>query len=151
MHGRAGRGITGAGQFGRRSLPLTLHWESFTDRTLSEALAKRYCLYVLHHRRDGNRPYYIGKAKFFGPSQPDGYRSAARYNGGYQHLLSGLLRSGFTLYIAEIGNAAYARAGQYEQCLIDQWNPVQNRRRHSHRLAVNGERPWPSPESKRRR
>ena len=82
---------------------MKLEWQKFTYTNLDDALSKKYCLYVFHHPDDGDQPFYIGKAKFFGPKQEDGYKGSARYNAGYHHLLYGLIRSGFTLYISEIG------------------------------------------------
>src|SRR5512143_1827556 len=100
---------------------MKLNWQHFNDQNAIGALTKSYCLYVFHHPDDGDNPFYIGKAKFFGPKQADGYKASARYNAGYQHLLMGLLRAGFSVSIAEIGQAAFLHAEEYEQELIAQW------------------------------
>jgi hypothetical protein len=73
-------------------------WQKFTHDNWLESQKKNHCLYVFHHEDDGDKPFYIGKAKHFGAKQDDGYKGSARYNAGYTHLIEGLLRSGFTLY-----------------------------------------------------
>jgi len=97
---------------------LELSWHCYLEADLDAALSQCFCLYVLYHPRDGERPYYIGMAKYFGTKQPDGYKASARYNSGYIHLLSGLLREGYRLYIAPIGEQEYGRGEPYEQELI---------------------------------
>jgi len=121
---------------------MQLNWRHFTIENALEAQACSYCLYVFHHPDDGDRPFYIGKAKYFGPKQVGGYKRAARYNAGYQHLLMGLLRSGFSLYIAEIGESLFTNAEDYEQSLIHQWNPVRIQRSKASRFPVHGAKPW---------
>lgn len=122
--------------------PLALSWKAYTEESLSEAFAANYCLYVLHHPGDGDTPYYVGKAKYFGPNQPEKYVGSARYNGGYSHLLSGLLRSNFTLYIAHIGLEEFQNAERYEQSLIAAWKPIRNKRLSNDRKPVCIDRPW---------
>lgn len=121
---------------------MKLNWQAFTYQNATEALSRSYCLYVFHHPDDGDRPFYIGKAKYFGPNQADGYKSSARYNAGYQHILMGLLRSGFTVYIAEIGQDAFVQVEEYEQELIAQWNPVRKQKIKAGRSAVDTSKPW---------
>jgi hypothetical protein len=121
---------------------MQLIWEKFTAENVTEAQSKSYCLYVFHHVDDGDNPFYIGKAKYFGPKQSDGYKASARYNSGYQHLLVGMLRSGFSVYIAEIGPEAFVHAEEYEQELIAQWNPVRLQKVKTARKSVQTEKPW---------
>lgn len=121
---------------------MKLEWKSFTKDNADEASSQSFCLYVFHHPADGDRPFYIGKAKYFGPQQEDGYKRSARYNAGYQHLLTGLLRAGFTVYIAHIGEEAFAHAEKYEQELIALWNPVREQRIKVERWAVETVKPW---------
>lgn len=121
---------------------MRLSWNRFDLSSLDLALARSFCLYVFHHPQDGDRPFYIGKARFFGTQQPDGYEAAARYNSGYVHLLAGLLRSGFSLYIAEIGEAAFADVEAFEQELIETWNPIRPQKRTSIRKTVDTRKPW---------
>jgi hypothetical protein len=121
---------------------MKLNWQPFAAQNATDALSKSYCLYVFHHPDDGDRPFYIGKAKYFGPKQMDGYKGSARYNAGYQHLLMGLLRSGFALYIAEIGQDAFTHAEEYEQELIALWNPVRDQRVKAGRRRVETTKPW---------
>ena len=45
---------------------MNLEWNKFTFENLENALSKRYCLYVFPHPDDNDRPFYIGKAKYFG-------------------------------------------------------------------------------------
>ena len=101
-----------------------IYWTAYTLETLEDALSANHCLYVLHSPDDGDRPHYIGKAKFFGTKQADGYKASARYNSGYVHLLAGMLRGGYTLYIAQLGTKYYEKAEGYEQELIHKWNPI---------------------------
>lgn len=61
---------------------MQLTWERYDHNSLDNALSKSFCLYVFHHPIDGDRPYYIGKAKYFGTNQSKGYEPAARYNEG---------------------------------------------------------------------
>jgi hypothetical protein len=121
---------------------MKLIWQTFTVDNVDEALSKSHCLYVFYHPDDGDRPFYIGKAKYFGPNQTDEYRGSARYNAGYQHLLAGLLRGGFSVYIAEIGEQAFAQAEEYEQELIALWQPVRAQRVKTARREVETIKPW---------
>lgn len=73
---------------GKRRMHLS--WNQFDLESLDQALRSSCCLYVFYHAQDGDRPFYIGKARFFGAQQRDGYTAAARYNGGYVHLVAGL-------------------------------------------------------------
>jgi len=120
---------------------MKLEWEKFSYENLDEALSKNHCLYVFHNPDDGDRPFYIGKAKHFGPKQESGYKGNARYNAGCHHLLFGLVRSGFTLYIAEIGIENFSKAEEYEQKLINLWQPVRKQKVKKARLPVETERP----------
>lgn len=121
---------------------MRLDWEKFDYKTANDALSRSFCLYVFHHP-DDERPYYIGKAKYFGKNQPDGRRDNARYSGGYEHLVVGMLRGGFNLYVASIGKKAFKFATDYEQALIEQWNPIrdQDRRKYTIR-SVETTMPW---------
>jgi|GEM_PF-3580318 len=121
---------------------MKLSWDAFTHDNAKDALSKSFCLYAFHHPDDGDRPFYIGKAKYFGPHQADQYKGSARYNAGYQHLLMGLLRAGFTVYIAEIGEGEFTNAEKYEQELIAQWNPVREQRIKAERWPVETVKPW---------
>jgi hypothetical protein len=121
---------------------MQLTWKRFDLTTIDAALSQSFCLYVFYHKQDGDRPFYIGKAKYFGTKQPFGYKGSARYNSGYVHLLAGMLRSGFSLYIASIGETAYRNAEYYEQELIAQWNPVRKQKTKSVRKAVTTTKPW---------
>lgn len=121
---------------------MNISWEKFTFETMDSAQKKCFCLYVFHHPQDGDRPFYIGKAKYFGTKQKEGYMRSARYNAGYAHLIAGMLRSGFSLYIASIGEVAFLEAESYEQELISQWNPVRKQRRKQSRKALVTEKPW---------
>jgi hypothetical protein len=118
------------------------NWEKFDADTFERAASKSFCLYVFHHPDDGGRPFYIGKAKYFGPRQESGYERGARYNAGYQHLLEGMLRSGFGLYIAEIGEAQFKNAEAYEQYLISAWNPVRKQRTSQLQMPISTTIPW---------
>jgi hypothetical protein len=91
---------------------------TFTYETLEDASSQCFCLYVFHHPNDGDRPYYISKAKCFGAKQACRYTGSARYNSGYMHLVTGMLRSGFYLYIAHIGEIASTHVEAYEQELV---------------------------------
>lgn len=121
---------------------MKLNWQPFTSQNVIDALSKSYCLYAFHHPDDGERPFYIGKAKYFGPKQNDGYKGSARYNAGYQHLLIGMLRSGFTVYIAEIGQKEFTHAEEYEQELIALWKPVRDQKVKAGRRHVETVKPW---------
>lgn len=123
---------------------MNLSWKRFTSENLNEALSESFCLYVYHHPSDGDRPFYIGKAKYFGTKQPDGYKASARYNSGYVYMIEGLLRSGYTLYIARLGRAAFEKAAHYEQELIARWNPIRQQRLSRQRLAIETVKPWAS-------
>ncbi|WP_141710674.1 hypothetical protein [Paraburkholderia nodosa] len=119
-----------------------LVWNRFDYQTLDEALSQSFCLYVFHHPVDGDRPFYIGKAKLFGTKQKSGYAGTARYNSGYVHLIAGMLRSGFSLYIAEVGADHFDDVEGYEQELIAQWNPIRPQRIKVVRKPVASVRPW---------
>ena len=122
---------------------MKLTWERFDHNSLDDALSRSFCLYVFHHPEDGDRPYYIGKAKYFGPNQDKGYTREARYNAGYVHLVAAMLRSGYSLYIASLGEEHFESAENYEQELIAQWNPVRPQKRKEHlRKLVFTEKPW---------
>lgn len=122
---------------------MNLTWTRYDHDSLSEALSRSFCLYVFHHPDDGDRPYYIGKAKYFGTTQAKGYTGEARYNGGYVHLVAGMLRSGFSLYVASLGEQNFASAESYEQELIARWNPVRpQKRKEALRQAVTTKKPW---------
>lgn len=122
---------------------MKLTWKRYDHNSLDEALSRSFCLYVFYHPKDGDRPYYIGKAKYFGTKQSKEYEAAARYNGGYVHLVAGMLRSGFSLYIASIGEQNFESAESYEQELIAQWNPVRTQKRKDHlRKPVITGKPW---------
>jgi hypothetical protein len=53
-----------------------------------------------------------------------------------------MLRSGFSLYIAPIGKAAFPEAEAYEQELIALWNPVRVQKTKPERAAVQTVKPW---------
>lgn len=127
---------------GTKKIPMKLSWKKYTYETLDFALKQNYCLYAFHNPQDGDRPFYIGKAKFFGSKQADGYKSSARYNSGYTHLISGMLRSGFDLYIARVGEEKFSEIECYEQELIAQWNPIRQQRIKPIRKPVVTEKPW---------
>jgi hypothetical protein len=109
---------------------------------MDDALRHSHCLYVFHHPDDGDRPFYIGKARAFGTKQASGYAGSARYNSGYMHLLAGMLRSGFSLYVAPIGQADFPDAEAYEQELIALWNPIRKQKIKPLRKAVVTTKPW---------
>jgi hypothetical protein len=121
---------------------MKISWKKFDLKSLEKTAGQVYCLYVFHHRKDKDRPFYIGKAKFFGTKQASGYKASARYNSGYIHLVTGMLRSGFTLYIASIGKKAFKNAECYEQELIAKWNPIQKQRIKNIRKSVKTRKPW---------
>jgi len=122
---------------------MKLKWKKYDHGTIDDALSESFCLYVFHHPKDDDLPYYIGKARFFGTNQPSGYKGSARYNGGYVHLLAGILRSGFNLYIAKIGEKDFVNVEGYEQGLISLWNPIRPQRRKAKiRLPVETIKPW---------
>ena len=121
---------------------MNLSWHRYTFGSVDEALSNSYCLYVFHHPQDGDRPFYIGKAKYFGTKQASGYVGSARYNSGYQHLLAGMLRSGFSLYIAPIGEAAFQDVEGYEQELIALWEPIRKQKIKNVRRQVVTAKPW---------
>lgn len=123
---------------------MNISWKKFTYETIEDAQRQCFCLYVFHHPQDGDRPYYIGKAKYFGTKQAAGYTDSARYNSGYIHLIAGMLRSGFSLYIANIGQAYFQEAESFEQYLIEKWNPVRKQRIKSMRKSVVTTKPWAS-------
>lgn len=108
-------------------------------RTYDEASIRSECLYVFSYSADLNdpRPFYIGIAKRFGGI------SRSRYNRGYSYLIDGLLDSGFELYLAEIGPTLFKSARHYEQYLINEWNPIANKRRKSvEPWILNTTKPW---------
>jgi hypothetical protein len=73
----------------------------------------------------------------------------ARYNGGYVHLIAGMLRSGFLLYIASLGKNNFISAESYEQELISLWNHVRpQKRKKDLRQIVITEKPWLSKGSR---
>lgn len=117
-------------------------WKAYTSNDLDRALSECFCLYAYHHPSDGDRPFYIGKAKYFGTKQSDGYKASARYNSGYSYLIEGMLRAGYTLYIAPIGQDAFANVEAYEQDLIAQWQPIRKQRIKPYRLPVSTQKPW---------
>jgi hypothetical protein len=129
---------------------MDLSWQEFDLDSLDLALSRSFCLYAFHHMQDGDRPFYIGKAKYFGTQQADRYEAAARYNSGYIHLVAGLLRSGFSLYIAEIGEAAFADVEAFEQTLIEVWNPIRPQKRTSVKKPVDTRKPWNGADSESR-
>lgn len=119
-------------------------WEKYDLDSLDEAKKCNHCLYVFYHPKDEGRPFYIGKAKYFGTDQEEGYKGSARYNSGYINLIAGMLREGFILYIAMIGEEEFSNVELYEAELIDKWNPIRNQKRSPNRLPVNTEMPWES-------
>jgi len=119
-----------------------LAWKRYEYQTLDSCLAESFCLYVFHHPDDGDRPFYVGKARHFGTKQPSGYKATARYNSGYLHLIAGMLRAGFSLYVARIGEKAFADVEKYEQELIALWNPIRKQRIKASRLPVETKKPW---------
>lgn len=121
---------------------MQLSWKKFDLSSLNTAASQSFCLYVFHHPQDGDRPFYIGKAKYFGTKQASGYKGSARYNSGYMHLVAGMLRSGFSLYIAQIGEKAFEQAESYEQELIAIWNPIRKQRVKDMRKPVKTTKPW---------
>ena len=123
-----------------------LTWEKFTHESLDAALGHSHCLYAFHHPNDRGRPFYIGKAKIFGTKQAAGYARSARYNSGYVHLIAGMLRSGYSLYLAPIGESAFADVEAYEQELIALWNPIRKQKIKPLRKAVVTTAPWAAVE-----
>ena len=121
---------------------MRLVWKKYDFRTLEASLSVSFCLYVFHHPDDGDQPFYIGKARHFGTRQSAGYRASARYNSGYVHLIAGMLRSGFQLYVARIGERYFADVEKYEQELIALWNPIRQQRIEAARLPVRTSKPW---------
>lgn len=121
---------------------MQLGWKQFGKDSIDQALAQSFCLYVFHHPDHGDRPFYIGKARYFGTNQRDGYRRSARYNGGYVHLLDGMLTSGFSLYILPIGESAFPDAEGFEQTLIEAWKPIRPQRTTKARKAIDLTKPW---------
>lgn len=124
---------------------MRLTWRKYEYQTLDSCLSESFCLYVFHHPNDGDRPFYIGKARHFGTKQASGYKGTARYNSGYLHLVAGMLRSGFSLYVASIGKRAFANVEKYEQELIARWNPIRPQRVKPARLSVQTAKPWAQP------
>jgi len=123
---------------------MRLTWKRYDHNSLDAALSQSFCLYTFHHPKDGDRPYYIGKAKYFGTKQSEGYKASARYNGGYVHLVAGMLHSGFSLYIASLGEQNFKLAESYEQELIAKWNPIRPQKRNNYLLQKHfiTEKPW---------
>lgn len=107
----------------------SLRWVRYQLSNFEEALGASYCIYVWHHPDDGDRPRYIGKAKFFGKKQNSGYASNARYNAGYEYLIELALLGGADLYIANLGEDDFAFAESIEQALIEQWRPLRKQKR----------------------
>ena len=58
------------------------------------------------------------------------------------YICAGMLRSGFSLYIAELGGAEFDSAEFYEQELIARWNPVRTQKTTKLRMPVVVTRPW---------
>ena len=102
---------------------MNLSWDEYTFNNIDEAKKCNFCLYVFYHPNDDDRPFYIGKAKYFGTDQEEGYKASARYNSGYTNLVAGMLREGFSLYVAMIGELEFRDVEKYEQELIALWNP----------------------------
>ena len=121
---------------------MRLTWKRYDYKTLDSCLSESFCLYVFYHPNDRRRPFYVGKARHFGTRQPSGYKASARYNSGYLHLLAGMLRAGFRLYVARIGQKAFANVEKYEQELIARWDPIRKQRIRGARLAVETRKPW---------
>ena len=121
---------------------MKLSWKKFDLASLDAATGQSFCLYAFHHPRDRDRPFYIGKAKFFGTKQASGYKASARYNSGYLHLVAGMLRAGFSLYIAQIGKKAFNNVECYEQELIAKWNPIRKQRIKNIQKPVKTKKPW---------
>jgi hypothetical protein len=123
-----------------------LKWEVIAkddEKSLKKAASHSFCLYVFRHPKDLGRPFYIGKAKYFGPNQTRKKNNAsARYNGGYQYLIHGMLRGGYRLYIARLGEKFFAKATRYEQRLIDAWDPIRAQKRTRDTLPVDTTKPW---------
>jgi hypothetical protein len=124
---------------------MELRWKAYTSKNVELASSECFCLYVYHHPADGDRPFYIGKAKYFGTRQADGYKASARYNSGYSYLIEGMLRAGYTLYVAAIGPDAFADVEAYEQELIAQWQPIRPQRVKALRRPVQTQKPWLAP------
>ena len=119
------------------NLQPTLRWERIQDYAATRDIYN--CLYVLHSQNPvfEERPFYIGKAKRLGGV------SKSRYNPGYGYLIDGLLLSGFNLYIARLSPTQFEKAEHYEEYLIQQWDPIRNKRRGRFSpLAVETSRPW---------
>lgn len=111
---------------------MELVWQRYDWFLLQEALKNYYCLYVLHHQKDGDRPFYIGKAKHLG----------RRYKNN-RHMLEAMSRSGYSLYVASIGEASFIWAEHWEQELIALWKPISKQKKIGHmRLPVITEKPW---------
>ena len=55
---------------------MRLSWNKYDLASIDGALSQSFCLYVFHHPDDGDRPFYIGKAKYFGTKQPTGYQAS---------------------------------------------------------------------------
>ncbi len=122
---------------------MQLTWIRYDHDSLDNALSSSFCLYVFHHPIDGDRPYYIGKARFFGTKQDKGYKASARYNSGYVHLIAGMLRSGFSLYVASLGEQNFESAECYEQELIARWDPIRRQKRNASLCKpVITKKPW---------
>ena len=122
------------------------NWKKYTEDNWISSLSESYCLYVFYHKKDSGRPWYIGKAKYFGTKQDCGYKANARYNSGYRHLVAGMLHAGFELYIANIGKEDYRNLEGYEQELIHEWNPISHQKRvGAVRKAINHKKPWNKP------
>ena len=103
VRGKGNQDRGGRAQPDRRRLPL--------------AIAAGNCRWRLR-RRDA-----VGKAKRLGGV------AKSRYNPGYGYLIDGLLLSGFKLFVARLPPIQFEKAEHYEEYLIQEWNPIHNRRR----------------------
>lgn len=111
---------------------MKLTWDRYSRDFLDIALKRRHCLYVLHHPKHGDRPYYIGKAKNLG----------SRYKNN-RHMLEAMLECGYFLYISLLGEENFFMANCYEQELIDRWKPISKQKLYSlDRVDVTTEVPW---------
>lgn len=120
-----------------------LDWVRYQLADLQSALSASNCLYVWHHPDDGDRPQYIGKAKFFGTRQSSGYVASARYNSGYEYLLELALRGGTNLYIAKLSPENFAKAESIEQALIEKWQPLRKQKRKATpEVQFSAVKPW---------
>ena len=117
--------------------PPTVIWECVSNYAATRDI--HHCLYVLYNANPSfeNRPYYIGKAKRLGGV------AKSRYNPGYGYLIDGLLLSGFKLFVARLSPTHFEKAEHYEEYLIQEWNPIRNRRRGRFvPWLIDANRPW---------